>query len=391
MSKYHVELAYKSLFKKGEELCGDMVSVVRTADSTIAVLADGLGSGVKANILATLTSTIISTMLKEGATVAEAVATVVNTLPVCSVRQLAYSTFSVLEISDNGDGYLAEFDNPFCFYMRDGELAEFKCEYNEYSGRGVYETRFKAKPGDIITLVSDGVIYAGVGETMNFGWTWEHVAAWLRNAVALDMSAPRLCAALSDTVNELYRGRPGDDSTVLIAQVMDEKAVNMFAGPPKNKDDDARMVRDYMSAPGLHTICGGTSANIVARELGREITTSLKYSDPAVPPIGFIDGIDLCTEGVLTLSKTLEIMEQFRQSGMDSEFFDTLDKENGAAMTAKLLIEECTRLRLFIGTAINPAHQNPNLPRDLSIKIKQIEKLASLMEAMGRRVEMQYY
>ena len=137
MSRFHIETAYKSLFKKGEELCGDMVSIVRTPNSTIAVLADGLGSGVKANILATLTSTIISTMLKEGATVADAVATVANTLPVCSVRKLAYSTFSVLEISDTGEGYLAEFDNPFCFYLRDGELCQFKCEYNICRSRRV--------------------------------------------------------------------------------------------------------------------------------------------------------------------------------------------------------------------------------------------------------------
>lgn len=148
---------------------------MRTADSTIAVLADGLGSGVKANILATLTSTICATMVREGASVADVVSTIVNTLPVCSVRKVAYATFSILEIKDSGEGYLAEFDNPFCIYIRDGQRMEFKCEYNEYSGKGVYETRFQALPGDVITIVSDGVIYAGVGESLNFGWTWEHV------------------------------------------------------------------------------------------------------------------------------------------------------------------------------------------------------------------------
>lgn len=391
MSRFHIETAYKSLFKKGEELCGDKVSIVRTPNSTIAVLADGLGSGVKANILATLTSTIISTMLKEGATVADAVATVANTLPVCSVRKLAYSTFSVLEISDTGEGYLAEFDNPFCFYLRDGELCQFKCEYNEYSGRGVYETRFQAQAGDILTLVSDGVIYAGVGESLNFGWTWDHVAAWLKNAVALDMSVPRLTAALSDTVNDLYHGRPGDDSTVLVVGVVNEKVVNMFAGPPRNKEDDERMVIDYMASEGKHTICGGTSANIVSRVIGKPIKTSLKYTDPRVPPIGFIEGIDLCTEGVLTLSRTLDILKQYKESGSDSEFFNTLDEENGAAIMAKMLLEDCTRLKLFIGTAINPAHQNPDLPQDLSIKLKQIEKLKELLESFGKRVETKYY
>ena len=375
----HIDVAWKSLNKKGEELCGDKVVTVRTADSTIAVLADGLGSGVKANILATLTSTICATMVREGASVADVVSTIVNTLPVCSVRKVAYATFSILEIKDSGEGYLAEFDNPFCIYIRDGQRMEFKCEYNEYSGKGVYETRFQALPGDVITIVSDGVIYAGVGESLNFGWTWEHVVKWLLNATALDMSAPRLAAALSDTVNDLYMKKPGDDSTVLVAEVTPHRVVNMLAGPPKEKADDERMVRDYMRSQGKKVICGGTSANIVARVLNRKIRTSLTYSDPSIPPIGFIEGVDLVTEGVLTLTRTLDILQEYCEKDADSYYFHRIDEENGAAMLARLLLEDCTHLKLFIGTAINPAHQNPNLPADLSIKLKLIDRLAELM------------
>ena len=383
----HIDVAWKSLNKKGEELCGDKVVTVRTADSTIAVLADGLGSGVKANILATLTSTICATMVREGASVADVVSTIVNTLPVCSVRKVAYATFSILEIKDSGEGYLAEFDNPFCIYIRDGQRMEFKCEYNEYSGKGVYETRFQALPGDVITIVSDGVIYAGVGESLNFGWTWEHVVKWLLNATALDMSAPRLAAALSDTVNDLYMKKPGDDSTVLVAEVTPHRVVNMLAGPPKEKADDERMVRDYMRSQGKKVICGGTSANIVARVLNRKIRTSLTYSDPSIPPIGFIEGVDLVTEGVLTLTRTLDILQEYCEKDADSYYFHRIDEENGAAMLARLLLEDCTHLKLFIGTAINPAHQNPNLPADLSIKLKLIDRLAELMVRLGKRVD----
>lgn len=387
----HIDVAWKSLNKKGEELCGDKVVTVRTADSTIAVLADGLGSGVKANILATLTSTICATMVREGATVADVVSTIVNTLPVCSVRRVAYATFSILEIKDSGEGYLAEFDNPFCIYIRDGERMEFKCEYNEYSGKGVYETRFQALPGDVITIVSDGVIYAGVGESLNFGWTWEHVVKWLLNATALEMSAPRLAAALSDTVNDLYMKKPGDDSTVLVTQVTAHKVVNMLAGPPKDKADDERMVRDYMRSQGKKLICGGTSANIVARVLNRKIRTSLTYSDPSIPPVGHIEGVDLVTEGVLTLTRTLDILNEYCEKDADSYYFHRIDEENGAAMLARLLLEDCTRLKLFIGTAINPAHQNPNLPADLSIKLKLIDRLAQLLEKLGKRVDKVFY
>ena len=391
MMKMHVDTAYRSLFKYGEELCGDNVRITRTEDSVFAVLADGLGSGVKANILSTLTSTIISTMLTEGAAMEQAVETIVSTLPICSVRKLAYSTFSVLQIKDTGEAYLAEFDNPACIFIRNGELMELEMTDKEYAGKTVYESRFTVFPGDVLALISDGVVYAGVGSILNFGWTWESVAEWLRKESLKEKSAPRLAAALSQAVKELYMDKPGDDSTVMVARISPRQVVNMFAGPPKNKDDDPKMVRDFMTSSGKKMICGGSSANIVARVLNRSIETSLDYVDPLIPPIATIQGIDLVTEGVLTLSRTVEILQEYLDHETDSFYFKKLDEKNGAAMLAKILLEECTTLNLFIGTAINPAHQNPGLPSDLSIKLKLIDKLCGLMERLGKRVTKKYY
>ena len=391
MMKMHVDTAYRSLFKYGEELCGDNVRITRTEDSVFAVLADGLGSGVKANILSTLTSTIISTMLTEGAAMEQAVETIVSTLPICSVRKLAYSTFSVLQIKDTGEAYLAEFDNPACIFIRNGELMELEMTDKEYAGKTVYESRFTVFPGDVLALISDGGVYAGVGRILNFGWTWESVAEWLRKESLKEKSAPRLAAALSQAVKELYMDKPGDDSTVMVARISPRQVVNMFAGPPKNKDDDPKMVRDFMTSSGKKLICGGSSANIVARVLNRSIETSLDYVDPLIPPIATIQGIDLVTEGVLTLSRTVEILQEYLDHETDSFYFKKLDEKNGAAMLAKILLEECTTLNLFIGTAINPAHQNPGLPSDLSIKLKLIDKLCGLMERLGKRVTKKYY
>ena len=391
MMKMHVDTAYRSLFKYGEELCGDNVRITRTEDSVFAVLADGLGSGVKANILSTLTSTIISTMLTEGAAMEQAVETIVSTLPICSVRKLAYSTFSVLQIKDTGEAYLAEFDNPACIFIRNGELMELEMTDKEYAGKTVYESRFTVFPGDVLALISDGVVYAGVGSILNFGWTWESVAEWLCKESLKEKSAPRLAAALSQAVKELYMDKPGDDSTVMVARISPRQVVNMFAGPPKNKEDDPKMVRDFMTSSGKKLICGGSSANIVARILNRSVETSLDYVDPLIPPIGSIQGIDLVTEGVLTLSRTVEILQEYLDHETDSFYFKKLDEKNGAAMLAKILLEECTTLNLFIGTAINPAHQNPGLPSDLSIKLKLIDKLCGLMERLGKRVTKKYY
>jgi hypothetical protein len=394
----HINAVGKSLNKFGEELCGDKVEIARVHDSTIAVLADGLGSGVKANILATLTSKIITTMLVGGASVEQAVDTIVNTLPVCNERQIAYCTFSVLQIWDNGQGYLVEFDNPFCVFIRNEQILQLPCEHKVYSGKEVYETHFIVMPGDILTLMSDGIIYAGVGETLNFGWDWDSVAGFiLKSTKKKECSAPRLAAGLIEAVNDLYMNKPGDDSTVLVIHVMSSCVVNLLSGPPIDQKKDGEMVRDFMEMPGLKVVCGGTSANIVARELKCEISASLTGADPRIPPTARIKGIDLVTEGVLTLRRSLEMLKHLetmkKRAAFDGDmtFFHKLDEENGASMLSKLLLERCTKLRLFVGMASNPAHHSPDFPVELSLKIKLIESLRDVVARMGKKVETYYY
>ena len=208
-----VDVAYKSLNKFTEILCGDKVEMLETEDSNILILADGMGSGVKANILATLTSKILGTMFLNGATLEECVDTIVQTLPVCQVRQVAYSTFSILQVFHNGDAYLVEFDNPGCIFIRDGVLQEIPRDIREVEGKKINEFRFKVKKGDALILMSDGTIHAGVGELLNFGWLWEDIAKYAVKEYYRTISAARLAGALCHACDELYQFRPGDDTT----------------------------------------------------------------------------------------------------------------------------------------------------------------------------------
>lgn len=392
MMNIHIDTSYKSLNKAGEELCGDKVEIIRTDDSIIMVLADGLGSGVKANILATLTSKIIATMLKEGARIDEAVETIASTLPICSVRKIAYSTFSILQVFHNGEAYLAEFDNPSCVFIRNGQLMSLPSESREIAGKMITESRFSIAIDDVFTFMSDGVTHAGIGAILNLGWQWENVAEHLLKAVKTEHTAARIAASLSQVCDHLYMGSPGDDTTVAVAKITRSKVVNLLTGPPINKEDDERFVRDFMREQGKRIVCGGTSANIVSRVLNRQIQTTLDYPDDvSIPPIAKIDGIDLVTEGVLTLSKAVEILRGYTSNNVDEDYFKKLDSDNGAAMLAKMLLEECTCLNLFIGRSINPAHQNPNLPMDLSIKLRIIGELSELISNLGKKVECTYY
>lgn len=388
-----VDVAYKSLNKFTEVLCGDKVEMLKTKDSHILILADGMGSGVKANILSTLTSKIMGTMFLNGATLEECVETIVETLPVCQVRQVAYSTFSILQVFHNGDAYLVEFDNPGCIFIRDGKLMEIPENIRLIEGKKINEFRFQVKKGDALILMSDGTIHAGVGQLLNFGWTWDSIAEYAVKQYSLTVSAIRLATAISHACDELYMFRPGDDTTVAAMRIIDSKPVHLMTGPASNKDDDNQMVKAFMTDDNAKRIvCGGTSATIVSRVLNRKLDVSLDYVDPDIPPIAYMDGIELVTEGVLTLNRVLQLLKRYvKNEAVAEDFFMELDKPNGGSMVAKMLIEDCTELHLYVGKAINSAYQNPGLPFDLGIRQNLVEQLKNTVEAMGKPVTVTYY
>lgn len=387
-----IDVAWKSLNKHQEELCGDKVEVLKTDDSDIVILADGMGSGVKANILATLTSKILGTMLHEGAALESCVETVARTLPICKVRKVAYATFSILQIFHSGEAYLVEFDNPSCVFIRDGKLINYPYETREIEGKKIHEYRFTVKKNDCFVLMSDGVIYAGAGAILDLeGWTWDAMAEYTLKCTKQTLSASRLAVMLSQACSELYEEKPGDDTTVAVARVIERRIVNIFTGPPAKKEDDERLMHDFMHTEGKKVVAGGTSANIAARVLGKEIVTKADTSSPDVPPMASIDGIDLVTEGVITLGKSLKLLKKYVRDEFDAEFFDELDADNGASRLAKLLIEECTELNLFVGTAVNAAHKETALNFDLSMRQNLVEQLVRAAEEMGKTVKVMYY
>ncbi len=388
-----VDVAYKSLNKFSEILCGDKVEILKTKDSDIMILADGMGSGVKANILSTLTSKILGTMFLNGATLEECVDTIVETLPVCQVRQVAYSTFSILQVFNNGDAYLVEFDNPGCIFIRDGKLFPIPKNIREIDNKKINEFRFQVKRGDALILMSDGTIHAGVGQLLNFGWLWEDIASYAVKQYAVTVSAARLATSICHACDELYMFRPGDDTTVACMRIIDSKPVNLMTGPASNPEDDERMVADFPADPTAKTIvCGGTSATIVSRVLKKRMDVSLDYVDPDIPPIAFMDGIDLVTEGVLTLNRVVQLLRRYnKKETVAEDFFLELDKPNGGSMVAKMIIEDCTEIHLFVGKAINSAYQNPGLPFDLGIRQNLVEQLKLALEEMGKPVTVNYY
>lgn len=383
--KFFMEFSAASLNKYGEELCGDKVEFLSEENGFIAVLSDGLGSGVKANILATLTAKIAMTMLKEGLPIEEVVDTIIHTLPICSVRKLAYSTFTIIQVSSEGIVYIVEFDNPSVFFMRDGKITSIEKTVQEINERRIFESHFVLQEKDVLVFVSDGVIHAGAGKVLNLGWSWPEVAHYLESLEITKMSAVKITKALLGVCEDLYLQHPGDDTTVATIKAIKPKVATLFSGPSSDKNQDRYVVETLMRTQGKKIVCGGTAANIVSRALNVEVTTSFQIIDPRIPPIGHIKGIDLVTEGVLTLQGAVEKLERVR----DNTEIDFLYDEDGASMLARMLFEECTHIHMIVGRAINPAHQNPDFPQALSIKLNILYKLEKILTQLGKIVQME--
>ena len=390
MNDLCVDVGYKSINHYGEQLCGDHVDVVeQNENSQIVVLADGLGSGVKASILSTLTSKIISTMMAEGLSLTDCVETIAATLPICSVRGVAYSTFTIIHVVDNETAEIIEFDNPQVIVLREGSNYLYKRTEMSIGGKTVYKSVISLKEGDIFIATSDGCPHAGLGTRYNFGWKREDIINFMLPMVYVGYTAKTLATILVDECNRLYGGQPGDDATACVLKVRRREPVNILFGPPANPDDNDRMMSLFFSKEGKHIVCGGTTSSIAAKYLGKPLKASLNFIKSDVPPIAEIEGVDLVTEGVITMNR---VVEYAKDALKDTELYEKWSfGQDGASLICRMLFEEATDINFFVGRAINPAHQNPDLPINFNIKMNLVEELSKSLRQMGKRVKVSYF
>ena len=386
MKQLCVEYGYTSLNHYGEELCGDNVEMTTDGDWTTLVLADGLGSGVKANILSTLTSKILCTMVAGGADIEDCVGTIIQTLPVCKERGVAYSTFSIIHVNNEGRGHLFEFDNPEAIWYHKGHTCDFpRTELNVFDKR-VYVTELELDEGDMVFVMSDGTIHAGIGQMLNFGWQRKDIMEHLDNSIDAHMSARAAACLLASACNDLYLDRPGDDTTVAAIRMRPRTMVHVMVGPPVDKEKDKEYVHRFMMDTDKRIVCGGTTSQVVARCIGRKLKTSFDFPDKEVPPIGFIDGIDLVTEGVITLRRLLALSDKYVSVKDLSP--KTYAKKDGGSLLANIIFEEATHLVFFVGQNVNAAHQGLDI--DITMKLKLVEHLADNLRKMGKQVTVNY-
>lgn len=380
--KLYYECGVQQINKRGEELCGDSFVFSRTTDSVTMVLSDGLGSGVKANILGTLTTQIAMHMLENDLPLEEVVQTLTETLPVDKEREMAYSTFAIAQFFDAGTAWVFEFDTPHVILIRNNRVEPLDYTDQELKEKRIQRVEFALKDGDWIVFFSDGVLNAGIGGVYPLGWGWDQSAQFVGQKAHPGLTAEGFAERIAATVDELYAGNVGDDVSIIVIKVRKKLFATILTGPPENRHNDEAAVRRLISRMGHHAVCGGTTAKIVARHLGKELEVDLSTMTGSVPPLGKIEGIDIVTEGILTLTRVNNLLK----SGATKEMVKF--QNNGAANLIRLLLDTDS-IQFLVGQAVNPAHQNPELPQQLGIRQSIVREVAEELRKRGKEVSLE--
>lgn len=378
--KFYIEVSCDQRNYGKERICGDVFlsRKVKEENRTIAVLSDGMGHGVKANVLATLTATMALNFSREHKAADKIADIIMNTLPVCSERQMSYSTFTIVDIEHNGLTTILEYDNPQTIILRNNEpfdpgWKKMVMESERNKGKEIFSCQFEPRKEDRILFCSDGIAQSGLGtDKYPLGWGRDNTQDY---AIKLLKNSPKISASkLAEKIvamahrNDGYNSR--DDTSCAAIYFREPRKLLVLTGPPYEEERDIQLGDAVRNFKGKTVVCGATTADIIARELGVEIEDNLIFEDPELPPVSHMEGIDLVTEGILTITKVTRILKDY----------SSYSPGKGPADRIVKLLKQSDEIQFIIGTRINIAHQDPNLPMELEMRRTVIKRMSRLLE-----------
>ena len=353
----------------------------------VAVLSDGLGSGIKANILSCMTATMLSKFISnDQIPLRHAAEIIMNSLPVCKVRHISYSTFSAIDCYDDGNAKIVEEGNPDFVWIRDGDVINPPYETiqsNTFKNRKMKVYKLQFKLGDRVIFCSDGVTQSGLGGgKLKLGLRREGLINILKEKLESepDISSSELADYIVTQARNIETDRnPKDDISACVLYFREPRESLIFTGPPYHQAKDNEYAEMFDKFSGKKAICGGTTANLISRELNRPIKMDTTISIGKLPAISYMDGVDLVTEGILTLTKTLEYLDN-----------NEWDIDNAAGKLVEFLLDsDC--INFMVGAKLNQAHYDPALPIEIEIRKNIIKKMASILQdKYFKKVTVQY-
>lgn len=378
-----VEVGSHQQSKAGQRIPGDTFISRRSkrGDRTVTVLSDGLGSGVKAGVLSTLTATMALTLVERGVPIERVARAIMETLPVCRTRRISYSTFTIVDISSDGRTRIIEYDNPAYLWLRCGEIVSpervpLTVERPEGRTATLYYSEIQTREEDRILFCSDGVTQSGMGTpAFPLGWGTEGLRTVVESTICEEpgISAAQLARRVVQEGLRRDAFRAKDDISSVVIYFRSPRRLLVATGPPLDEAKDPELAERIRTFAGRVVISGGTTGNIVARELGRTPKVALHRLDPRIPPYATMEGVDLMTEGIITLARVGEILQTLRPE-------DTPPAPIGAAERLVHQLLESDSIDFVVGTRINQAHQDPNVPADLELRRTITRRLAATLQ-----------
>jgi Stage II sporulation protein E (SpoIIE). len=388
--KYHTEVGHFQINHAGEKICGDVFLSKRIPEENrvLCVLSDGMGHGVRANVLATLTATIALNFSMEHKDANALAGIIMKALPVCSERKLSYSTYTIIDISlENGSVSILEYDNPQTLILRGNRIyvpewtqVKYEGDTRDKRGMDLKKCSFVPRMEDRIVFCSDGIVQSGLGKGLEMGWGRNDYVQFVREIVE---ATPTISAVdLAERVvkraaaNDLYT--PKDDLSCGVVYFRQPRKAILCTGPPFNTEKDKEFADILRYFRGKKIISGATTTEIIARELDRTVTNEERI-DTALPPSSKMEGIDLVTEGVLTLSKATHLLNSVKLN-------TKIQFGKGPADQICELLLDTDEIYILVGTKINEDHHDPTLPVEIEIRRHLVLRLAKVLSEKFMKV-----
>ena len=385
MNDIFIDVDYAQIYKHGQKIGGDVFLLSRNPenDQIVCTLSDGLGSGVKANVLASLTARMAHKLSFSPMDLTHSARIIMNTLPVCKERKISYATFTIADIRhEEGEEVkvnLVEYDNPSALVFRGPNSYLWQPERIDLEREGAFKqevlghSQLKLSIGSRLVIFSDGVTQAGMGKALPLGWRLEGVRSFAQDQIEAnpDISSHDLAQAIVCRAHSLDRLSAKDDITCMVVYVRKPRRTLVVTGPPFTPEHDQDLVEKIRHFEGKKIVSGGTTAQIVSRLLEKPLKVDMSCWSPQVPPCSTMEGIDLVTEGMLTLSKVAIALEQKKP---------VRSLPNDAVRKFIQVMQESDQVHFIVGTKINEAHQDPNIPVEIGIRRTLIGRLRKALE-----------
>lgn len=385
MNDIFIDVDYHQMYKTGQKIGGDVFLQSKHAGSNqiVCTLSDGLGSGVKANVLANLTAHMAHKLSFSPLQITKSAKIIMNTLPVCSERKISYSTFTIADIRcaqpHEITAQLIEYDNPPVLHFCGPHQRAVKAKRINLDREGAYKDEVVRQSsltlgmGDRLIMFTDGVTQSGMGKPFPLGWRHTGVARYISDLIEHnpDISSRELSASITRKAFTFDAFSAKDDITCAVVYVRRPRRTLVVTGPPFTRDNDELLMQKVHDFDGKKIISGGTTAQIISRLMGKNVSVDLSSWSTGVPPASKMEGIDLVTEGMLTLAKVATALEQK---------IPIHTMGNDAVRRFVSLMLDSDQVYFIVGTKINEAHQDPNIPVEIGIRRTIVGRIRTALE-----------